>query len=103
MWKRIFTSSVFIVILNIFGLLDFKSTSAEINTSNIKIEKIGTVYLPWGLAMLTPYEALVTTKVGKLFLFDLHKKTKTLISGTPPSVLHLSDSTLTALSKYSEQ
>ena len=62
MRKRIFTSSIFIVIFNILGLLDFKATSAEINTSKIKIEKIGTVYLPWGLAVLTPYEVLVTTK-----------------------------------------
>jgi len=88
MWKRIFTSSIFIVIFNILGLLDFKATSAEINTSKIKIEKIGTVYLPWGLAVLTPYEVLVTTKIGKLFLFNLNTKTKTLIGGTPCSAYY---------------
>ena len=88
MWKRIFTSSIFIVIFNILGLLDFKATSSEINTSKIKIEKIGPVYLPWGLAILPPYEVLVTTKVGKLFLFNLDKKTKTLISGTPRSAFY---------------
>ena len=87
MWKRIFTSSIFIVII-ILGLLDFKATSAEINTSKIKIEKIGTVYLPWGLAILTPYEVLVTTKIGKLFLFNLNTKTKTLIGGTPRSAFY---------------
>ena len=88
MWTRIFTSSIFIVMFNILGLSDFKSTSAEINTSKIKIEKIGPVYLPWGLAILPPYEVLVTTKVGKLFLFNLDKKTKTLISGTPRSAFY---------------
>ena len=88
MWKRIFTSSIFIVILNIFGLLDFKADSAEINTSKIKIEKIGPVYLPWGLAVLTPYEVLVTTKIGKLFLFNLDTKTKTLVGGTPRSAFY---------------
>ena len=88
MWTRIFTSSIFIVMFNILGLSDFKSTSAEINTSKIKIEKIGPVYLPWGLAMLSTYQVLVTTKVGKLFLFNLDKKTKTLISGTPRSAFY---------------
>ena len=88
MWKRIFTSSIFIVIFNIFGLLDFEATSSEINTSKIKIEKIGPVYLPWGLAVLTPYEVLVTTKIGKLFLFNLDTKTKTLVGGTPRSAFY---------------
>ena len=88
MWKRIFISSIFIVIFNILELLDFKAASAEINTSKIKIEKIGTVYLPWGLAILTPNKVLVTTKIGKLFLFNLDTKTKTLISGTPRSAFY---------------
>ncbi len=88
MWKRIFISSIFIVIFNILELLDFKAASAEINTSKIKIENIGTVYLPWGLAILTPNKVLVTTKIGKLFLFNLDTKTKTLISGTPRSAFY---------------
>tara|TARA_E500000331_G_scaffold198268_1_gene190438 strand:+ start:1028 stop:2152 length:1125 start_codon:yes stop_codon:yes gene_type:complete len=88
MRRRIFTNAIFIVTLNIFGLLGFKATSAETNISEIKIEKVGTVYLPWGLAVLNPYEVLVTTKVGKLFLFNLDKKTKTLVSGTPRSVFY---------------
>ena len=88
MWKRIFISSIFIVIFNILELLDFKAASAEINTSKIKIENIGTVYLPWGLATLTPNKVLVTTKIGKLFLFNLDTKTKTLISGTPRSAFY---------------
>ncbi len=88
MWKRIFTGSIFIVILNISGLLDYKAASEEINTSKIKIEKIGPVYLPWGVAVLTPYEVLVTTKIGKLFLFNLDTKTKTLITGIPRSAFY---------------
>jgi glucose/arabinose dehydrogenase len=88
MWKRILTNAVFIVVFNILGPLDFKETSAETNIREIKIEKIGTVYLPWGLAILNTYEVLVTTKVGKLFLFNLDKKTKTLISGTPRSAVY---------------
>ena len=88
MWRRVFTNSIFIVGFNILGLLDFKAASAEIDISKIKIEKIGAVSLPWGLASLNPYEVLVTTKVGKLFLFNLNKKTKTLISGTPRSVFY---------------
>ena len=88
MRRRIFTNAIFIVTLNIFGLLGFKATSAETNISEIKIEKVGTVYLPWGLAVLNPYEVLVTTKVGKLFLFNLDKKTKTLVSGTPRSTFY---------------
>ena len=86
MWRRVFTNSIFIVVFNILGLLDFITASAEIDISKIKIEKIGTFSLPWGLASLNPYEVLVTTKVGKLFLFNLNKKTKTLISGKPRSV-----------------
>ena len=88
MWRRVFTNSIFIVVFNILGLLDFITASAEIDISKIKIEKIGTFSLPWGLASLNPYEVLVTTKVGKLFLFNLNKKTKTLISGTPHSVFY---------------
>ena len=88
MWRRIFTNAIFIVALNILGALDFKTTSAETNISEIKIEKIGDVYLPWGLAVLNPYEVLVTTKIGKLFLFNLDKKTKTLVSGTPRSAFY---------------
>ena len=76
MRRRIFTNAIFIVTLNIFGVLGFKATSAETNISEIKIEKVGTVYLPWGLAVLNPYEVLVTTKVGKLFLFNLDKSYK---------------------------
>ena len=43
MLERIFTNAIFIVALNILGLLDFKTTSAETNISEIKIEKIGDV------------------------------------------------------------
>jgi glucose/arabinose dehydrogenase len=88
MWRRIFNNVVFIVVFNILGLLVFKATFAETHTSKSKIEKIGTVFLPWGLAILNPYEVLVTTKVGKLFLFNLDKKTKTLVSGTPRSTFY---------------
>ena len=88
MWRRIFTHAIFIVALNILGLLDFKATSAETNISEIKIEKIGTVYLPWGLAILNPYEVLVATKIGKLFLFNLDQNSKTLVVGTPRSAFY---------------
>jgi len=89
MWRRLFfTSSFFIVVFNILGLLNFGTASAQINISEIKIEKIGTVNLPWGLAILRPREVLVTTKVGRLFLFNLDEKTKTLISGTPRSTFY---------------
>ena len=61
----------------------FELLIPKVNASEIQIEKIGAVKFPWGLATIGPRQVLVTTKPGRLYLFDLSSKVRTLISGTP--------------------
>ena len=61
----------------------FESLVPKVNASEIQIEKIGAVKFPWGLASIGPRKVLVTTKPGKLYLFDLSNKTKIFINGSP--------------------
>ena len=66
----------------------FEFLVPKVNASEIQIEKIGAVKFPWGLATIGPRKVLVTTKPGKLYLFDLSNKTKILINGAPESAYY---------------
>ena len=53
----------------------------------IRVEQLATgLGIPWGMTFIGPQRLLVTERNGQLRLLDLHKRSKTILSGLPEIV-----------------